>query len=228
MKEKKCYVAILLVMTMPLIVLCRPSGPSIRNQHSKVCTHNHCQRVSNEILRSLNQSVDPCDNFFEYSCGSWIKRHTIPKGRNQFSAITQLNNNNEKLLLESLEMDEPSDTPTIMKLKNFYRSCLDLKAIDQRGNGPALQFIKQMHSWALAGDSSWDAKRWDFYETLKILHKASPAEIFFVVDVIPNPVKHDVTRKEVIMVSAGRRQIFFSQFKTALQCRRSVHTTVPD
>ena len=204
MKEEKCYIAILLVMMMPWIALCRPNGPSIRNKHSKICTHKHCQRVSNEILQSLNQSVNPCENFFEYSCGSWIKRHTIPKGRNQFSAITQLNNNNEKLLLDSLERDEPSDTPTLMKLKHFYRSCLDLKAIDHRGSSPALQFIKQMHSWALAGDGSWDPKSWNFYDTLKDLHKSSPAEIFFVVDVIPNPVKHDVSRKEVIMVSAGR------------------------
>lgn len=186
---------------MPLTVLCRPNDHSIRNHNAKVCTHEHCRRVSQEIIQSLNESVNPCDNFYDYSCGSWIKRHSIPKERNQFSAIGELNNNNEKLLIDALETDDPTDTPTLKKVKNFYRSCLDTKTIDRRGTQPALQFIRHLHSWALAEDGSWNPKKWDFYDTLKLIHKTTPAEIFFVVDVIPNPVKHDKTKKEVIMVS---------------------------
>lgn len=190
-----------LLLLLPSMVLCRPSNPSIiRNKNAKICTHEHCRRVSDEILKSINVSVNPCDNFFEYSCGSWIKNHTIPKGRAQFSAITQLSMNNEKLLMDALESDEPTDSATLMKVKNFYRSCLDTKTIDHRGKEPALRFIREMHSWALAEDGTWDPKSWDFYDTLKLLHKTSPAEIFFVVDVIANPVKHDKTKKEVILV----------------------------
>ena len=173
----------------------------MRSKNAKVCNHEHCSRVSNEILRSINESVNPCDNFFEYSCGAWIKNHTIPKGRSQFSAITQLSMNNERILMDALEKDEPTDTLTLKKVKNFYRSCLDTKTIDQRGKEPALKFIRGINSWALADDGTWDPKTWNFYETLKLLHKSSPAEIFFVVDVIPNPVKRDKVKKEVILVS---------------------------
>jgi hypothetical protein len=109
--------------------------------------------------------------------------------------------NNERILMDALETDEPTDSPTLKKVKNFYRSCLDTKTIDRRGKEPALKFIHQMHSWALAEDGTWDPKMWNFYDTLKLLHKTSPAEIFFVVDVIPNPTKHDKSKKEVIMVS---------------------------
>ena len=103
--------------------------------------------------------------------------------------------------MDALERDEPEDTPTLKKVKNFYRSCLDTKTIDRRGTGPALRFIQQIHSWELAGDGTWNPKNWNFYDTLKLLHKTSPAEIFFVVDVIPNPVKRDKLKKEVILVS---------------------------
>ena len=103
--------------------------------------------------------------------------------------------------MDALEKDEPTDTLTLKKVKNFYRSCLDTKTIDQRGKEPALKFIRGINSWALADDGTWDPKTWNFYETLKLLHKSSPAEIFFVVDVIPNPVKRDKVKKEVILVS---------------------------
>lgn len=190
------------MLFLPSMMLCRPSNPStiIRSKSAKVCNHEHCRHVSDQILKSINVSVNPCDNFFEYSCGSWIKNHTIPKGRTQFSAITQLSMNNERILMDALETDEPTDSPTLKKVKNFYRSCLDTKTIDRRGKEPALKFIHQMHSWALADDGTWDPKMWNFYDTLKLLHKTSPAEIFFVVDVIPNPTKHDKSKKEVIMI----------------------------
>ena len=203
---EKSYLIFVLVALLCDLVLCRPPRKSshlLKNVNANVCTHEHCVRVSDEILRSLNESVDPCDDFFEYSCGEWIKRQKIPKGRNQFSAITQLSINNEKLLMEALETDDPHDSPPLKKVKNFYRSCLDTHTIDRRGATPAVDFIRKLNSWELFGDgkNAWRAKDWNFYETLQRVHVASPAEIFFVVDVIPNPVKKDKSKKEVIMVS---------------------------
>ena len=201
-RRSEKLISLYFLLFLPFLVSSRPPNPSeiMRSKNAKVCNHEHCRRVSGEILKSINESVNPCDNFFEYSCGEWIKNHTIPKGRSQFSAITQLSMNNERILMDALEKDEPADTPTLKKVKNFYRSCLDTKTIDQRGKQPALKFIRDIHSWALAEDGTWDPKTWNFYETLKLLHKSSPAEIFFVVDVIPNPVKRDKIKKEVILV----------------------------
>lgn len=197
------FISLYLMLCLPCMMLSKPSNSSmIRNKNAKVCTHEHCRRVSDEILRSINISVNPCDNFFEYSCGSWIKNHTIPKGRSQFSAISQLSLNNERILMEALEKDEPSDSATLKKVKYFYRSCIDTKTIDRRGNEPALRFIHDIHSWEMAQDHTWNPKRWDFYDTLKLLHKTSPAEIFFVVDVIPNPVTHGQHKEDVILVSS--------------------------
>lgn len=30
------------------------------------------------LLSSMNQTVNPCDDFFEYTCGRWISKNPIP------------------------------------------------------------------------------------------------------------------------------------------------------
>ena len=35
---------------------------------------------SANILASLSETVQPCDDFFEFACENWIKAYPMPKG----------------------------------------------------------------------------------------------------------------------------------------------------
>ena len=51
--------------------------PSVRSQGScgaQVCTTPQCILESNRILQNANMDVDPCDDFYEYVCGGFIKK----------------------------------------------------------------------------------------------------------------------------------------------------------
>ncbi|CAF4447755.1 unnamed protein product, partial [Adineta steineri] len=48
----------------------------------------------NYLLESIDETVDPCEDFFEFTCGTWLKNHKIPDdagSQDTFNALrTQL------------------------------------------------------------------------------------------------------------------------------------------
>ena len=36
---------------------------------------------SANILASLSETTEPCDDFFEFACENWIKAYPMPKGK---------------------------------------------------------------------------------------------------------------------------------------------------
>ena len=48
--------------------------------------------VATQLQQSLNMSVDPCEDFYEFACGGWVQRHPVPpteSHRNQFDVVTE-------------------------------------------------------------------------------------------------------------------------------------------
>lgn len=169
-----------------------------------VCQSESCKAIARLIQEVRDEKVDPCENFYEYACGTWIKNNPVPTGHLQFSRITQLSKNNERTMKESLAMNKPEDTETIKKVKNFYQSCLNVKKIDDMGNRPLLDYIDSLGSWSLS--EKWSAKDWDFYNVLATVQRDYPVEVFFSVNVIQDPVKtkEGVKRKYIALIDQAK------------------------
>jgi hypothetical protein len=44
--------------------------------------------LANYLLESIDETVDPCENFFQFACGTWIKNAKIPDSGKIFLAIS--------------------------------------------------------------------------------------------------------------------------------------------
>lgn len=45
------------------------------------------------ILSKINQSVDPCENFYRFACDGWIYNHPIPEDMSNYGVYPWLRHN---------------------------------------------------------------------------------------------------------------------------------------
>ena len=44
-----------------------------------------CLKTANELLKQMDKSVDPCEDFYLYACGNFIKNTKIPDDKSDYS-----------------------------------------------------------------------------------------------------------------------------------------------
>ncbi|MBP7148830.1 MAG: M13 family metallopeptidase [Acidobacteria bacterium] len=90
------------------------------------------------VEAALDPAVDPCQDFYRYACGGWIKSTRLPAdlprlGRG-FDVIYERNLAALREILEDVAAD-PADADRA-RLGTFYASCLDEDAIERAGAEP--------------------------------------------------------------------------------------------
>jgi putative endopeptidase len=81
-------------------------------------------------------SVDPCVNFFQYSCGTWLKQNPIPADHSSYGIDTDLHERNSlvlKAVLEKAQTPDPARDADTQKIGDYYATCMDTAAIEQKG-----------------------------------------------------------------------------------------------
>jgi hypothetical protein len=48
---------------------------------SSTCLTQGCVQLAAQITSAMNQSVDPCQDFYQFSCGNWGQRNLIRPGK---------------------------------------------------------------------------------------------------------------------------------------------------
>ncbi len=88
---------------------------------------------------AMDTTARPCEDFYQYACGGWIKNNPIPADQSRWSVYGKLYQDNQRFLwgiLDTLSHKETGNTPNQQKIGDYFAACMDESAVEKRGATP--------------------------------------------------------------------------------------------
>lgn len=93
---------------------------------ANICLKEECIHSASNVLKQMDQQVEPCDDFYNFACGNFIKNTVIPDDQvsvTTFSLIGERLQEQLRLLVTEEVGDNESKPFTIAK--NIFKACMN-------------------------------------------------------------------------------------------------------
>jgi putative endopeptidase len=107
-------------------------------------------------VEAIDKSVNPADDFYEFSNGSWLRNNPIPETESHWSSFSVLSEQNNKILFALLSKvsDNPNWQPgTIQqKVSDYFSSAMDTASVKEMGMKAIKPYLTRIEAIASAND----------------------------------------------------------------------------
>ncbi|KAH8264524.1 hypothetical protein KR038_009603, partial [Drosophila bunnanda] len=133
------------------------------------CLTQECIHTASTVLRKMKPEVEPCDNFYEFACGTYLEEENIPDDKVSISTFSVISDKLQEQLKDIITAERPETEPKHFRLPNLlYKACMNKTLIETLGAEPIKRVAEKLGGWPLIKGDSWNADdTWTWQEQVK-------------------------------------------------------------
>jgi endothelin-converting enzyme/putative endopeptidase len=106
-------------------------------------------------ITAMDKSADPCADFYQYTCGGWMKNNPIPADQARWSVYGKLYQDNQQFLwgiLDQLSKQASGRNANQQKIGDYFGACMDEAAVNKLGTAPLKPYLDQIEALKSSND----------------------------------------------------------------------------
>ncbi|CAF3477996.1 unnamed protein product [Rotaria socialis] len=221
-------VGILFASTAVLaVILGLKSKAAQKNVDNELCVTPYCVKAANYLIESLDETVEPCEDFYHFVCGTWIKNSRIPDDADSINTFSTLRTQLDYNVVDILTPPPSNDTAEPTALDNariLYNSCVNEQNIEDEGTDTILSIVNnELGGWPILEGSSWDNSTFNLFDLLLKLRKYNNDIIFGIGTSVDekNSQQYDLVIGQSD-IGLGQRQYYSNESKITVAYREFI------
>ena len=100
-------------------------------------------------VNAMDKTADPCVDFYQYTCGGWMKNNPIPADQPRWSVYGKLGQDNQRYLwgiLDELATRQQGRNVRQQKIGDYFAACMDEGAVEKLGAKPLAPMLGQINA----------------------------------------------------------------------------------
>lgn len=160
-----------------------------------LCLTSGCITAASHILNSIDSTVKPCDDFYQFACGNYIRNTFISDDKLTVDTFTTLSDKIDIQLRTIIEDEiDPNESRVFTLIKKLHRSCMNRTAVEALGLEPFNKIIQQIGGWPAVEGEEWNETAWDWIESVRQMRAIGLTTNYILATSVGAHLKNSTTR----------------------------------
>ncbi|KAJ8668211.1 hypothetical protein QAD02_009874 [Eretmocerus hayati] len=170
---------------------------------SNTCYTTECNKTALEILEYMDENNEPCDDFYKFVCGNFVKKTVIPDDEISVNNFETVRNILVQQMRDIVSAESKPDDPKSFEfVKNLYSVCMNETLAEEEGLAPLHNILKELGGWPVLEGDKWDEDNFSWKESVYKLRKKGYSTGYFLTFDIVDDFKNN-SRRVIVLDQAS-------------------------
>ncbi|CAH1980231.1 unnamed protein product [Acanthoscelides obtectus] len=183
------------------------------NDKEKICLSRGCVHTASKVLEYMDPTVDPCDDFYQFTCGNFLKSTIIPDDKSSVTSFSIISDALQEQLRAMIEEPiKPGEPKPFQLTKKLYKACMNKTLIEAEGLNTIHGILRQLGGWPVLEGMEWDEGEFDWRRSVYKFRKLGYSVDYFIDFSVGVDVKNSTKRIiDLDQASLGLRREFLTK-----------------